>query len=157
MSFLNKVRNVKRVRVVADDSAAKMKALMEHLSIEDADDIEVSKHDANVFEALGGHEYMVLTDDEADEKAKQYIRDSLWAFNSTFITNYMDVEIPSKYIKKMQEDMSESCNEIMYGLVKNNYDKLVTDAIASDGRAHFMSTYDDKEEEVGGFFIYRMN
>ena len=71
----------------------KIKALAKFLGI-DTDNIEVNDYgsfdincdciDENTCD-VDGAEYLVLTDDEADEKAKQEIIESLWAFNSEFI------------------------------------------------------------------------
>ena len=39
----------------------------------------------NCYQMVDGMEYLVLTDEEAAEQAKQDIEDSLWAFNAEFI------------------------------------------------------------------------
>lgn len=63
-------------------------ALAKFLDV-DMEEVEESSYSDADFEADGG-EYMVLTDDEADEKAADYIKDSLWAFNASFIQYHMD-------------------------------------------------------------------
>ena len=54
---------------------------MDHIKfkVNDDDTSYIDLDGANVNES-----YMVLTDEEADEKVKEYIRDSVWAFNSSF-------------------------------------------------------------------------
>jgi len=58
----------------------KMKALAKYLKV----DPEEVENNGYAFEA-DGEEWEVLTDDEADEKLKDYIAESLWAFNTSFL------------------------------------------------------------------------
>jgi len=117
------------------------------------------------FEAQG-QEFLVLTEDEAYERANQYIEDTLWAFNPRFLTPFMhgltslsdkDFEEFHDTLKGMQERMCESCNPIIRLMIRENLQKLISEAISSDGIAHFLNTYDGKEHEQGDFFIYRVN
>jgi len=63
----------------------------------------------------------------------------------------------------MQSDSCESCNDFLLSLVEKTcgIETFVDDAIRSDGRGHFMSSYDsnENEETVEGetFYIYRIN
>ena len=132
---------------------------------EDSDENPINVYPNNVFEYLN-EEYLVLTDEEADQMAKEYILESLWAFNASFLTDYMPslAHVPSREIeefemrlKNMQEEMCESCNSIIKGLIGQDIDKFITDAIACDGRGHFLATYDGDENECEGYFIYRIN
>ena len=119
----------------------------------------------NVFEPLEEPgEYLVLTDEEADEKAREYIRDSLWAFNVDFLMNFCDaLDEPRarKAFSKMQENLCEGANELVYALVKDRFDEFVQDAIQCNGRGHFLSFYDGQENEIKyndvWYFIYRVN
>jgi len=108
------------------------------------------------YEYGGNQEYLVLTDDEADEACEKYIRESLWAFRSWFLIQYME-GIEEESIQRVQENSCESCNELIYQLVKNRFHELVSDAISSDGRGHFLAAYDNEENEQGEYFIYRTN
>ncbi len=107
-------------------------------------------------------DYMVLTDDEADEKAKEYILDSAWAFNYSFLCSHSEAiaEIPEKEFKEMQGKLCESFNKAVLAMIPDK-DHFVKDAIACDGRGHFMSSYDGEENEVKidgeWYFIYRLN
>ncbi len=38
-------------------------------------------------------DYLVLTDSEAEEKAEEYIKESLWAFNASFLSNVTGFDI----------------------------------------------------------------
>ena len=67
----------------------KVKALMQHLDINDPDEISASTYDESTFETPEG-EYRVLTDEEADVAVEEYISDSVWAFNASFLASHMD-------------------------------------------------------------------
>ena len=123
-------------------------------------DFEQASYDDNVWES-GNIEYMVLTDEEADEKATDYIKDSLWAFNPSFLSNYCD--LPETIFTALQPQC-ESANEAILALVdRDEYgiESFVEDAISCDGRGRFMSSYDGNEEEVKinntYYYIYRIN
>ena len=111
-------------------------------------------------------DYLVLTDSEATEKTKEYIREMLWAFKSDFIMEYLnsDVELSDKQyndtqkaIEEMQKSLCENANEIIYSLISNNYDDFVETAIETDGRGHFLAGYDGDELETENYFVYRNN
>lgn len=94
------------------------------------------------------NDYLVLTDSEADEKAEEYIKDSLWAFNSDFIINHSALPYEAKeMIKSFQRDKCEGANDTIEALIED-MDKFVSDAISADGRGHFMSSYDGEENEI---------
>lgn len=103
--------------------------------------------------------YIVLTDEEADEKAKQYILDSVWAFNASFLASFtgFDQEV---FEAIQKNNRCESNNDAILALIDDE-DGFVEEAIRADGRGHFMNTYDghENEERVNGetFYIYRIN
>ena len=118
----------------------------------------------NIFESESGAEYMVLTDYEADIEAENIIRESLWAFNADFILKHMSAyrNMTAKQAKdiifaleEIQKTLCETANEIVYALIED-YKQFVEDAIAIDGREHFIFTYDGEENEQNRFYIYRM-
>jgi hypothetical protein len=92
-----------------------------------------------------GIEYNVLTDEEADNLAKECILDSIWAFNASFISSHSDVSEAA--IKAVQEDRCEYCNEDLKSIIKD-LDHFVDDAISCDGRGHFINQYDGEEIEI---------
>ena len=115
------------------------------------------------LETLG---FLVLTDDEADERTKEEIESSLWAFNPDFILNYTKFYESSsacedeefcEAMKDLQGRLCESANAIVKALVADRFDEFVEDAIDADGRGHFLSFYDGKENEFMDMFIYRTN
>lgn len=108
---------------------------------------------------------LVLTDSEADEKAEEYIRNSLWAFNASFLSDVTGFDI-SIFEAIQSNDKCEGNNEAILQLVGDNFGELVRAAIASDGRGHFLDTYDGNETEFNCFdytgnneylFVYRVN
>lgn len=122
---------------------------------EDEDMPEELTYDDSMFE-FGSREYMVLTDDEADERAKQDIEQSLWAFNASFLVDYLPEGVGEEVIEALQPQC-EGANEAIRSMVGDRFDELVEDAISADGRGHFLNTYDGDEHEAGEFFIYRTN
>lgn len=109
------------------------------------------------------NDYLVLTDEEADEKAAEYIKDSVWAFNSGFIIQHssaLDFDDASEQVIRAIADQCERGNAAMSKLI-DDMDEFIEDAISADGRGHFMSSYDgnENEETIEGqtFYIYRIN
>lgn len=113
----------------------------------------------NLTELELDDDYLVLTDEEADEKAKEYILDSLWAFTPNFLSSATGVH-EDVFIAIQNNGKCESNNDAILSLVDDE-DELVEEAIRWDGRGHFMSHYDgcENEETVNGvtYFIYRQN
>ena len=114
-----------------------------------------------------GYEYLVLTDEEADKAAKEYILETLWAFNPRFVVMhtkfYMESSIEAdeafeEALKEMQGKLCEDANPIIRALIVN-IDEFVENAIQADGRSHFLSSYDGKEIELnnGKYYAYRIN
>ena len=64
------------------------------------------------FEDMDGYidnDYLVYTDEEADEAVREYIEETVWAFNPSFLQAHTGVS--SDIIKEMQEKMSPSANQ----------------------------------------------
>jgi len=120
------------------------------------DEIIESSYDDSIFE-VAGREYMVLTDNEADEKTKENILDSIWAFNPDFLESHTGID---KSIFVLLQDKCESSNEAIKSMIKD-IDHFINDAVLSDGRGHFLNTYDGEENEFNynsqWFYIYRVN
>jgi len=113
--------------------------------------------DQNILEELGldGREYLICTDAEADELAREYILDSVWAFDPSFLVQHIPA-LSQNQIAKLQEDF-EDANEGLLGLIED-IDYFVEDAIRAGGRGHFLSFYDGEEVELkDGRFAYRQN
>jgi hypothetical protein len=124
----------------------------EHFCSDELDEVEEFNND----------DYYVLTDEEADEKAKEYIIDSLWAFNPSFLASMTDFD-EEVFQAIADNGKCESNNDVIYNTIAKTcgIDEFVEAAIQADGRGHFMSSYDgnENEETVQGetFYIYRLN
>lgn len=133
----------------------KEEALVKHWDC-NIDDIETSTRDDDIL-TIGSNEFLVLTDEEADEKTTDYIKDSLWAFNASFIIENSDLPWEAEeMVKSFQEKLCEGANETIKALIPD-IDSFVYAAIGADGRGHFLSTYDGNEVEIDNFFIYQVN
>ena len=104
--------------------------------------------------------FLVLTDEEADEKTRDEIIDSLWAFRPSFLSSLTD--LPEEVFEALSLKC-EDANEPILRLVKKTcgVDALVEEAISADGRGHFLAHYDHEESEImiDGVlhFVYRQN
>jgi len=137
----------------------KAKTLAHYLCHCPANPIEIteSSYDKNTFDAEGA-EYLVLSDDEATEYATDYIKDSVWAFNASFLVKYgVFRELDCEHIEQMRGDSCEAINPAFIAMLGDSFDSFVDDAIGADGRGHFISSYDGNEIEHGDYFIYRTN
>ena len=137
----------------------KIEALSIYLECEED---EISEgYDECTFE-YGKQEYLVLTEEEADERCKDYILDTLWAFNTSYIMNYIDTrtDYDEKSLRKCLVAIQELCEDSNYLiklLVGNRLGEFIDDAISTDSRGHYLASYDGEEIEEGDYFIYRTN
>lgn len=118
-----------------------------------------------------GETFYALEDDRAYALAFQIIKDELWALNPEFIAEHLKYDIvycdnPADLddlrlaIRAVQNRLCEGANAIIQALI-DDLDEFVEDAIAADGRGHFISSYDGKEHEVTvdgeTYYIYRLS
>jgi len=134
-------------------------AMIESDNYSDINGYGLTTYDDKTVECEGC-EYLVLTDDEANEALKARIADDLWAFTPEFLETM--TEIDSEVFRVLQEKC-ESSNDAVRSLVDKTcgLDDFVEQAVAYDGRGHFLSGYDGCENEVsiGGetYYLYRQN
>lgn len=137
----------------------RIELLAKHLGIEPSE-VTISSYDSDTLEAEGA-EYLVLDDTDADARTKENILDSLWAFRAEFIASWVDHEDTESFCKSLrtiQGDQCESANPVIKAMLGNNLDAFIRDAILSDGRGHFLSSYDSEEIELGSdYYAYRTN
>ena len=104
-------------------------------------------------------------DGKCGERIKEDILNSLWAFRASFIIKHcstyedMDQWEYDSAVKSLEHAQCQECenlNPLVKALI-SNIDEFVEDAIDADGRGHFISYYDGKENEQDGFYIYRIN
>lgn len=134
----------------------KVNALVSFLECEE-DEI-TQGYDEKIFE-YGNQEYLVLTEEEADEAIKENISELIWAFNANFILDHTSINWNSrieKSLQKMQQELCEDANELLKAMI-TDIDEFIEDAVDADGRGHFLSGYDGEENEEGGYYIYRIN
>ena len=143
----------------------RLNALAEHLELSEEEKAELVQENTDGLYSYGNQEYLVLTDSEADKVAEEYIKGSLWAFKAGFIIqhckNYEDMtdweyKVSVESLRKAQENQCESLNALVYALI-DDMDDFVESAIMSDGRGHFIASYDGYENNIGDYYIYRMN
>ncbi len=131
----------------------KLQTMAEFLEC-DVDQVDVETYDNNAFSCgSSSGEYLILTDEEADQSAEDYIKDSVWAFTPSFLAEHTGID---EEIFEMLQDKFESSNEVITNSIKDMAE-FIADAIGRDGRGHFISSYDGEEEELNDFFIYRIN
>lgn len=119
-------------------------------------------YNASDVEDIDTADYLVLDEVDADEKAEEYIKETLWAFNSNFLANQTGID--EEVFRAIQNnDRCESNNEVILQLVESTcgMDDFVSDAISEDGRGHFLAQYDHEELEATfeceTYFVYRIN
>jgi len=125
----------------------KVLALAHHLDSIDFEDVE----------GYIDNDYLVYTDEEADEAVREYIEETVWAFSPTFLQAHTGVD--SDTIKQIQNTKLDSPNEVITAMIKD-FDAFVDDAVSSDSRGHFLSTYDGEEIQIQVdrtvYYIYRV-
>jgi hypothetical protein len=141
-------------------TCARACALRHHLELDPSYEIEPCKYGDNTFDA-GGQEWLVLTDEEADVLTHDYIRESVWAFRTSFLVGHMPEGLDEAAIDAMRGDRCEDVNPAILALIEagSGFDRFAEEAISADGRGHFLSGYDGEEHESASarFYLYRTN
>lgn len=127
--------------------------------------IAIATDDFNVNEIqdIDLDDYMVLTDDDANEMLVEYVEQSIWAFNANFLASVLGC--PVEAVQSIQEnDKCEGNNETFLAWFSESgvdLEEFVQEAASCDGRGHFLSSYDGNEYEVDhngiDYYIYRTN
>lgn len=141
-------------RIIKENKMRRKTALAKFLDVKQSE-ISVSENSKLEFN-YGNQTYLVLTDRQANLRAKEYILDMIWTFKTSFLSNYIPLEIGD--IEHIQEKC-ESSNNTFLTLLGNKKNKFVADAIGSNGRGHFISQYDGHEnyDHNSKYYIYRTN
>ena len=108
-------------------------------------DAESSTYDETEYGG-GNYTHRILTDEEADEAARDYIRESVWAFNASFLVYYLPEGVGVEVIEALQPQC-EGANEAILSMIGDRFDEFAADAIQADGRGNFLSSYDGNEDE----------
>ena len=130
----------------------KVNAVAEFMDLNDIGKANITHQDDHYY-TFGNQEYMVLTDAEAQDKVAEYIKETVWAFTPDFLASHSGID--REVFKKLQESC-ETANDAIFKLIKD-FDHFVNDAVGTDGRGHFLSSYDGHEHQKGGFYLYRTN
>lgn len=153
------VRRNKEQQTMETTVNERVNVLAEFLEV-NADEIEESTYAYDDAYTYGNQEYLVLTDEEANDKVADEIRDTLWAFNASFILENSKLDYVSdqvvRALQKVLEELCEDANELVYALL-DDFDDFVESAVACDGRGHFIARYDGYENELNGYYIYRVD
>jgi len=119
----------------------------------DAADAQPANYGEDSYEC-DGSTYLVLTDDEANEAAKEYIEQGLGLFNASFLVGFM-TNVPEEAIQALSERMCEDAGPIFKKMI-DDFDYFVEAAISADGRGNLLSGYDGEELELeGDLYAYR--
>ena len=105
--------------------------LAKHLGV-DLDDAQAE---------IDSEDYLVYTDEEADEAVREAIEESLWAFTPSFLSWHTGVD------EEVFVALSGRCeyNNDSYKRMIKDFDAFVDDAVSADGRGHFLAGYDHEE------------
>lgn len=112
-----------------------------------------------VYERDGERFAYAENDEAADEAARSAILESLWAFRSEFLADFIPALRNARAraaFEKMQAELCEDAGDLVAAMVGDQLDQLVTAAIGADGRGHFLSPYDGEEREEGAAYLYRI-
>ena len=158
-----------------EDALKKFLVEQGELSEDEISDAVIKKEWDSYYNAyrfdVNGDEYLVMDDDRAYSTAFHEISQSLWAFNTDFILDHLkddiehgdnpvDLDDLRLAIRAAQERLCEGANVLIQALI-DDLEEFVDDAIAADGRGHFISSYDGEEHEVTvdgeTCYIYRLS
>lgn len=137
----------------------KIKVLAEKIG-EDVESIKINDFYGTVYFDTPKGEYIVLTEDEREERVKEHIKESVWAFNTDFILNHSKLgnwnNKVEDVLRKIQEELCEDANDLILAIIED-IDEFIEDAVQADGYGHFLSNYDGNEIETEKYYIYRTN
>lgn len=154
-----------------DKEEARLEALRAYLiesgdySAEEVADEEIESQtwSDSTFDAFA-NEYRVLDDEEADAAAVDYTAETLWAFNASFLADYMPEGIDANEIEAIRGDRCEDANTALLALVRagdSTLEEIARAYSSADGRGHALASYDGAENEIEHagrtWYVYRVN
>jgi hypothetical protein len=105
---------------------------------------------------IDGAEYAIATsEEEAETACAQYIEQSVWAFNASFLASHIEA-LNEDDIERLRGDKCEDVNDALLKLI-DDFDYFVEDAIGCDGLGHFLATYDGEYTTIGDYHLFRIN
>jgi len=140
-----------------NDTIPQVRALCSHLECE-PEELSLKRHDhyGLAVYSYGRREFAIGDDNEADKAVRDNIKDSVWSFRPGFLSSYTG--LPDEVFTALQ-DQCEDSNDAVLQCIKRTKHRLagfVDEAVAADGRGHFLSPYDGDENEVDNFYIYQI-
>ena len=116
-----------------------------------------------VLDLADGEYAVALSDEVADSAAKEYIENSLWAFNSSTLEELTG--IPNEMFSAVQETRCESSNDAIRICVDATcgIESFVDNMLRSDGRGFYLAIYNSEEiehyfeGENNAVYLYRVN
>lgn len=94
-----------------------------------------------------GRTYAIGTEEEADAAAREYIKESAWAFRPEFVAQYCAGSITAEHVRRIIGDDCEDANDVVLDLLED-FDTFAAAAINGDGIGHFLSSYDGESYEI---------
>lgn len=110
----------------------------------------------NMFE-VNGMDYLVLNESEKMESVTEYIQETVWAFNSSFLEEMTEIDAD---VFKVLSEKCEDGNKAILSLIEKTcgLEEFVSEAVQVDGVGHFLSGYDGEELELeNDLYAYRTN
>lgn len=137
-----------KIEEAQEDENCGALALFLELNIDDLEDITGAKYGyGNCLYEVQGQEYYCGTEEEINEAVKEYIEQTAWAFNASFLTE--QTGIPKEAFKAMQENCESSNGGIIAIIEKTcGLDSFVESALSADGFGHFLNGYDGTKNEI---------
>jgi len=101
----------------------------------------------DVYETDDGCEYAVGSDAEADDACKEYIEQTAWAFQASFIASHAPGWVTESIVEAVRGERCEDANDDILAMIEagGGLADFVADAIRSDGRGHFLASNDGEE------------
>lgn len=117
--------------------------------------IIIPTDDVDVY-TVDNMEFLILDIGQSYQATKNYILNTLWAFNSSFLAEMTKLD---ESVFMALRDLCEDSNEAIGCLIGNTcgISEFVSEAIETDGEGHFLAQYDGKEHIYDNYRLYRVN
>lgn len=141
---------------VIDDEILALGYILD-LTLEDLDDIEHLDYGwGKCLYKAQGEEYYIGTKKEMTSACEEYIKETVWAFRSSFLAEQTD--IPEEVFTLMQ-DKCEGANDGILAIINKTcgLDEFCSAAISEDSIGQFLNSYDSTDQEFeynGETYVY---
>lgn len=136
--------------------------VIEKLLIKEGLEDEDHEFDGSLL-TVGNREYLILNREDREKEVRNYICDTIEYFNPDFLSRLTGIE--EEAFKGISEH--RGANKLVTAIINGTcgMDKLVEEAVDSDGYGHFLSPYSGEEIELPInmdwdfeiFYAYRVN